>query len=258
MTYIQNKLFPFIVIAFILSILILAYNLIVKFDDKERKKKLTTFGENFILFVIILFGLPYMFTGKSVWNSQNKIDISNTSYNYSDNNDYLIGTLRGTLLEEDVGNKKAGTLDGGIMSALKWKSSDSTTAEDTVALYLTDYLFMYQKYAKTYAGNNKFVKEVLENSNKNKNQYQNSDGKINALSINSINEDIDQDTVEEILEENYPIKFSEINGVEDTGESNENYVNSLGMNVMTFGIYNWFKDDQEVYALTTKMMMVKR
>lgn len=252
MTYIQNKLFPFIVIAFTLSILILAYNLIVKFDDKERKKKLTTFGENFILFVIILFGLPYMFTGKSVWNSQNKIDISNTSYNYSDNNDYLIGTLRGTLLEEDVGNKKAGTLDGGIMSALKWKSSDSTTAEDTVALYLTDYLFMYQKYAKTYAGNNKFVKEVLENSNKNKNQYQNSDGKINALSINSINEDIDQDTVEEILEENYPIKFSEINGVEDTGESNENYVNSLGMNVMTFGIYNWFKDDQEVYALTTK------
>ena len=236
MTYIQNKLFPFVVIAFTLSILILAYNLIVKFDDKERKKKLTTFGENFILFVIILFGLPYMFTGKSVWNSQNKIDISNTSYNYSDNNDYLIGTLRGTLLEEDVGNKKAGTLDGGIMSALKWKSSDSTTAEDTVALYLTDYLFMYQKYAKTYAGNNKFVKEVLENSNKNKNQYQNSDGKINALSINSINEDIDQDTVEEILEENYPIKFSEINGVEDTGESNENYVNSLGMNVMTFGI----------------------
>ncbi len=245
MTYIQNKLFPFIVIAFTLSILILAYNLIVKFDDKERKKKLTTFGENFILFAIILFGLPYMFTGNSVWNSQNKIDISNTSYSYSDNNNYLIGTLRGTLLNEDSGKKKAGSLDGGIMSALKWKSSDSTTAEDTVALYLTDYLFMYQKYAKTYAGNNKFVKEVLENSNKNKNQYQNSDGKINALSINSINEDIDQDTVEEILEENYPIKFSEINGVEDTGESNENYVNSLGMNVMTFGIYNWFKDDQE-------------
>lgn len=242
MNYIQDKLFPFIAVLFALSIIILGYNLIVKTDDKERKKKLTTFGENLILFAIILFGLPFIFTGKSVW-SDGTVSIGDAKYTYSENNSYLIGTIRGSLVKDENG---VTSLSGGILEALKWKESDNTTAEDTVAEYIDDYLYMYEKYAEKYAGDSSFESKVGDLK---RNQFS---GKLSALSIDSINEDIDEDTVDDVLKEDYELKFSDIENTEDTGEDNESALHKFGWNLLTLGLYNIWKDDQEVYSLTTK------
>lgn len=241
MNYIQDKLFPFIAILFTLSVIILAYNLIVKTDDKERKKKLTTFGENLILFAIILFGLPFLFTGKSVWSEGNNsvVSIGNAKYTYNENNSYLLGTIRGSLVKDDNG---VASLSGGILDALKWKDSENTTAEDTVADYIEDYLYMYEKYAKTYAGDSSFESKV---GGLKKNQFSN---KLNALSIKDINEDIDEDTVDDVLKKEYELKFSDVKNTEQIDADKLN----IKLDINNVGTYKFLKDIADVYTLNTK------
>ncbi|MGN0477311.1 MAG: hypothetical protein ACI4HM_08250 [Ruminococcus sp.] len=188
-SYIQTKLLPYIAILVAISILILGYNLIVKSDDKERKKKITNFTENFFLMIIVLIGIPYLMTGHTMLDTQ-KADYSNGSISYKNTtNTFLINTIRGNLLDDDRTND-------GVLSALRYKDNNLSTAETTVNDYLTDWQYMYRNYGK-YAGDNTFQDKIVGSDNFTTCQF-NAENGTNAVSsvnyIKSINEDIDEDT----------------------------------------------------------------
>lgn len=81
LTYIQNKFLPLICVLLAVSFMMLGYNLLTKSDDSDRKGVIGAFTQNFILFLVIMFFIPFILTGKSPF-SGDKFDISKTAVSY--------------------------------------------------------------------------------------------------------------------------------------------------------------------------------
>lgn len=78
LTYIQNKFLPLICVLLAVSFMMLGYNLLTKSDDSDRKGIIGAFSQNFILFLVIMFFIPFILTGKSPFGGDN-FDISKSA-----------------------------------------------------------------------------------------------------------------------------------------------------------------------------------
>lgn len=78
LTYIQNKFLPLICVLLAVSFMMLGYNLLTKSDDSDRKGIIGAFSQNFILFLVIMFFIPFILTGKSPFGGD-KFDISKSA-----------------------------------------------------------------------------------------------------------------------------------------------------------------------------------
>lgn len=170
LTYIQNKFLPLICVLLAVSFMMLGYNLLTKSDDSDRKGVIGAFSQNFILFLVIMFFIPFILTGKSPF-SGDKFDISKTAVSYKviskepDAEDLIYDSNTGKPHIKPDKIKKYEQREqeaGGALNILKNlaldtfaydegddednKSSNNTsTAESIISRNVTDWIWVYNQ-----------------------------------------------------------------------------------------------------------------
>ena len=170
LTYIQNKFLPLICVLLAVSFMMLGYNLLTKSDDSDRKGVIGAFTQNFILFLVIMFFIPFILTGKSPF-SGDKFDISKTAVSYKviskepDAEDLIYDSNTGQPHIKPDKIKKYEQREqetGGVLNILKNlaldtfaydedddednKSSNNTsTAESIISRNVTDWIWVYNQ-----------------------------------------------------------------------------------------------------------------
>lgn len=151
LSYIQEHFMPLIVVLLSVSFIMLGYNLITKSDDSDRKGVIGAFTQNFILFLVIMFFLPLLFSGQSTLSGSkynlnnvyvekpNEVKYTSDGSNVPVNGDAKKEHEAGGLLYILKGDK-----DNDFLSAFSYKNTNST-ADSVISEHITDWLWVYNQ-----------------------------------------------------------------------------------------------------------------
>lgn len=162
LSYIQENFMPLIVVLLSVSFIMLGYNLITKSDESDRKGVVGAFSQNFLLFLIIMFFIPFVLTGNNPL-SGDKFDITKTAVPY----DVISKEPDAKDIEYDPDTyvpkikdsakkkyKKQSEQANGVLNILKNlalgtfaydQDSEDSTAENVISKNVTDWLWVYNQ-----------------------------------------------------------------------------------------------------------------
>lgn len=148
LSYIQEHFMPLIVVLLSVSFVLLGYNLITKSDDSDRKGVVGAFSQNFILFLVIMFFIPFLFSGQSTL-SGSKYNLNNVyvekpnEVKYS--NDGSNVPVNGDAKKEQEASGLLYILRGDdFLSTFSYKNTNSS-ADSIISEHITDWLWVYNQ-----------------------------------------------------------------------------------------------------------------
>lgn len=162
LSYIQENFMPLIVVLLSVSFIMLGYNLITKSDESDRKGVVGAFSQNFLLFLIIMFFIPFVLTGNNPL-SGDKFDITKTAVPYdviskepdAKDIEYDPDTYQPKIKDSAKKKyKKQSEQANGVLNILKNlalgtfaydQDSEDSTAENVISKNVTDWLWVYNQ-----------------------------------------------------------------------------------------------------------------